>query len=333
MNYHLVALVVRDRVQAHDALARRYQALGLLVIGGFAATSVPAIRPAAICVAAGAAMAALPTGALLAARATFWAACALVGPNLVFLLLILVLPEYDADGAMIAWIFANVAVLVLLWRGVAWVRPKRRPNVGLWALHRRSLSLAIFNLAVLAYGRIDTVLMAVLVGSAAAGVYGTCYRVVLSTVGLASWSANIAAKRLGDGRHRQAELVRLIRFTAISAIVVAFGLVVFLEPAVGLLLGRSVAIPTPALLALAALPVPLMITNPITYFVVIGGHQRQLAMAAAVAGAVAAVLYPFAIKAFGISGGALSALTVELLGLCLFARVARCSVRTAVCCP
>jgi polysaccharide transporter, PST family len=322
MNFHLVALVVRDRRQVHEAIARRYQVLAAIILGALVTSALPPLRPFAVCVAAGAAMAALPTGVLLAGREPWWAACSLVGPNLLFLGLVAAVPEYDSVHAMALWTVANLATLVSLWPGVEWVRPKRDPQVGLWRLHRQSISLALFNFVVLAYGRLDTVLVAALVGSAVAGVYGTSYRVVLAAVGVASWSANVAAQRFRDAESGIDELRRLIRYAATVAVVVAGGLLLVLNPAVDFLLGRRADIPVAAVVAFAALAVPLMVANPITYFLVIRGRQRHLTTASLLVGAAALAMYPLGIAAFGMSGGAMSSLVIELLALALFARAA-----------
>ncbi|MDQ4097634.1 MAG: hypothetical protein M3144_07185 [Actinomycetota bacterium] len=322
MNFHLVALVVRDRQQVREAIARRYQVLGAIVLVALVTSGLPPLRSVSVCVAAGAAMAALPTGVLLAGRETFWAACSLVGPNLLFLGLVATVPGLDPMGAMVLWTIANVATLVSLWPAVEWIRPKRGPQISLWRLHRQSLSLALFNLVVLAYGRLDTVLVATLVSSAVAGVYGTLYRVVLAAVGVASWSANVAAQRFGDVERGIDDLRRLIRCAAGLAVVLAAGLLFTLSPAVELLLGRRVHLSPATVVAFSALVIPLIIANPITYFVVVGGHQRRLTSCSLVAGAAAVLLYPPAIRAFGMTGGALSSLAIEVLALALFARAA-----------
>jgi O-antigen/teichoic acid export membrane protein len=161
------------------------------------------------------------------------------------------------------------------------------------------------------------------VSSAVAGVYGTSYRVVLAAVGVASWSANVAAQRFGDAQRGIDDLHRLIRYAAGLAVVVAAVLLFALNPAVDFLLGRRVHLPLATVVAFAALVLPLMIANPITYFVVIGGHQRRLIACSVVAGAAAVLLYPPAIRAFGMTGGAMSSVAIEVLALTLFARAAR----------
>jgi O-antigen/teichoic acid export membrane protein len=322
MNFHLVALVVRDRRQVREALARRYQVLGAIVLGALCTSVLPPLRPLGACGAAGAAMAALPTGVLLAGREPLWAACSLVGPNLLFLGLIAAVPEYGSVRAMVLWTIANLATLASLWPAVEWVRPRRHPQIGLWGLHRQSVSLAVFNFVVLAYGRVDTVLVAALVGSAIAGVYGTAYRVVLAAVGVASWSANVAAQRFRDAERGIEDLRRLIRYAVALAVVVAAALLLTLEPAVNFLLGRTTDIPIAAALAFAALPIPLMVANPITYYLVINGRQRRLTTASLVAATAAVVMYPLAIGGFGMTGGAMSSLVIEVLALALFARAA-----------
>ncbi len=323
VNTRLVGLVVSDLEHARQTVARRYHAFAVVAVLGAIGCGVSSTRLVSASVVAAVFMAALPVGAILAAGKTGWAAFALAMPNLVFLLALLIVGPSGPVQVLWMWAASNLFTLVWLWRGVRWLRPAWSVPLPLWQAYRESLPIGIFNGVVLSYGRVDAVLVAVIVSPATAGVYGTYYRVVLAVLSLASWSAAVVAKRLGDEATGRAHLRRLLWGLALVSVPVAGVLFAALPTLVSGLLGYQAELPVTARLALALLPLPAMLINALVFFLVIRGRQRRLTVVSLVVGTVAACAYPLAIVNYGVSGAAAASLVIETIACALFLRETR----------
>jgi len=323
MNTRLVGLVVSDVEHARQTVARRYHAFAVVLAVAVVGCVAQPTRLVSASLVAAVFMAALPVGAILAAGKTGWAALALIVPNGLLLLALLTIGSAGPVQVLWMWATANMVTLVALWCGVGWLRPAWSVPMPLWQAYRESLPIGIFNGVVLSYGRIDAVLVAVMVSAAAAGVYGTYYRVVLAVLSLGSWSAAVVARRLSDETTGETHLRRLLWGLAIVSVPIAGLLFMALPAVVSGLLGYRAVLPVPARLALALLPLPAMAINALVFFLVIRGRQRRLTVASLVVGAAAACLYPVAIANYGVTGAASSSLLIEVIACALFVREAK----------
>jgi len=319
----LVALVVGDLEYARHAVARRYQVLSVALLLGAVGTVVPGTRLLSASLVAAVFMAALPVGAILASGKTSWAALALALPNSLLLAALLAIGSSGPVQVLWLWALANAITLVWLWRGIPWLRPAWSVPIPLWEAYRGTWPIGIFNGVVLGYGRIDSVLVALMVSTAVAGVYGTYYRAVLAMLSLASWSGAVVATRLGDETTGSANLRRLLWGLTTVSVPAAALLFVALPPVVSGLLGYQAVLPVTARLALALLPLPAMLINAVVFFLIIRSRQRRLAVASLVVGAIAACLYPVAIAEYGVTGAAVASLAIETIACALFLREAK----------
>lgn len=323
VNTRLVGLVVSDLERARQAVARRYHVLAFALVLGVVGCIPSQTRLVSVTLVAAVFMAALPVGALLAAGRTAWAAAALAVPNGLFLVALVASGPRGSVQVLWMWAASNLITLVWLWWGVPWLRPAWSVPMRLGQAYRESLPIGIFNGVVLGYGRVDAVLVAVMVGSAAAGVYGTYYRVVLAVVSLASWSAAVVARRLGEEATGGAHLRRLLWGLAIVSVPVAALTFVALPPVVSGLLGYPASIPVAARAALALLLIPTMAINALVLFLVVRGRQHRLTVAALLVGATAACAYPIGIATSGVTGAAAASLLIETIACAVFLREAK----------
>jgi O-antigen/teichoic acid export membrane protein len=322
VNFRLVALVVSDTARARQMVNRRYRVLLAVVALALAAATVPSARLIALSLAAAVFMASLPTGALLASGDRNWAAASLVVPNLLFLAPMAFARELAPDTVMGYWALVNLLTLLTLWRGVPWLRPIRAIGVSTADMVRDSFSIAFFNVVVLAYGRADTILVAVMVSASAAGIYGTYYRLVLAAVSLASWSGGVLARRLFDAESGEDQLRRLLRALVAIGVVAAPVLYLLLPEVIGAFLGSPADLSRPTRLALALVPIPTMSINALVYFLVVRERQRRLTWVSLRVLVAAAALYPLLIGLFGVAGAAAASLVIESIALALFYREA-----------
>lgn len=323
MNTRLVGLVVSDLEHARQTVARRYHVFAVVLLVGTLGSVAPATRLVSASLVAAVFMAALPVGAILATGKTGWAATALVGPNLLFLVGQLATASREPVQVLWMWALGNLVTLFVLWRGIRWMRPARSVPMPLSRAYRESLPIGIFNGVVLCYGRVDAVLVAAMVGSAAAGVYGTYYRVVLAVLSLASWSGAVVARRLKDEATGRDDLRRLLWGLLIVTVPVAAVLYMALPPLVSGLLGYRAGLPPSARLALSVLPVPSAAINALVFYLVIRARQHRLVVASLVIGGTAACVYPVAIASHGVTGAAVASLFVETVACVVFLREAR----------
>src|SRR6266480_1761353 len=84
-------------------------------------------------------------------------------------------------GAVVAGAFVNVAVLLVLARRVTSVRPLMHPRRWL-ALLRRALPLGLALMIATIYFRADAILLSILKGAHAVGIYGVAYRLLEAIV-------------------------------------------------------------------------------------------------------------------------------------------------------
>src|ERR687888_1701689 len=84
-------------------------------------------------------------------------------------------------GAVVAGAFVNVAVLLVLARRVTSLRPLMHPRRWL-ALLRRALPLGLALMIATIYFRADAVLLSILKGAHAVGIYGVAYRLLEAIV-------------------------------------------------------------------------------------------------------------------------------------------------------
>lgn len=323
VNFRLVALVVSDTPRARQMVNRRYRLLPAVVVAALAVATVPSARLVAVSVVAAVFMATLPTGALLASGDRKWAAASLVGPNLLFLAPMAFVTQLAPETVMAYWAIVNLLTLLALWLGVVWLRPMRNVEMSAIDMVRDSFSIALFNVVVLAYGRADTILVAVMVSASAAGIYGSYYRLVLAAVSLASWSGGVLAKRFFDEESGEDQLRRLLRALTVIGLVAAPFLYLLLPLVVQTFLGASAELSRPTRLALALVPIPTMSINALIYFLVVRERQRRLTWVSLRVLASAAVVYPLLIGVFGVAGAAAASLVLESLACVLFIREAR----------
>jgi O-antigen/teichoic acid export membrane protein len=323
VNYRLVALVVTDRRKARHTVNRRYRLLLAIVGAALPFLAVPSVRLVAISVIAATFMSSLPTGALLASGRRNWAATALVLPNLLFLFPIAIAHALAPAVVIGIWALANLVTLLALWQGVEWLRPTRSPETGTMELVKDSGSIAFFNVVVLCYGRADTILLAVMVSAAVAGIYGTYYRLVLAAVSLTSWSGGIVASRLHEETSGEGSLRRLIRGLVLIGVLAAPVLYFFLPLAVDTLLATETEISPVGRLALALVPIPAMVVNALVYFLVIKNEQQRLIRVGVTVALAAVVIYPLFITLFGFTGAAGASVIIETFACLLFANQAR----------
>lgn len=323
VNFRLVALVVNDTARARQVVNRRYRVLLIVVAAALVVAFIPSTRLIAFSVVAAVFMGALPTGALLASGDRGWAAVSLVVPNLLFLAPMAFAALLAPDTVMAYWALVNLLTLVMLWRGVAWLRPMRNVEISTASMVRDSFSIAFFNVVVLAYGRADTILVAVMVSASTAGIYGTYYRLVLAAVSLASWSGGVLAKRLFDAKTGDDQLRRLLRALVAIGLLAAPFLYLLLPPVIETFLGSPAQLSHPTRLALALVPIPAMSINALVYFLVVREQQRRLTWVSVRVLAAAAAIYPVLIGFFGVAGAAGASLMIESLACVLFLREAR----------
>lgn len=328
INQRLVAVLVEGAEQARAMVTRRYHiVLPALIVALFVSRLAPDVRFFAQVGTAGLVMSLLPVGPLLADGKVTTAALALIGPNILFLGVLLVSPPLSAVAVIALWAFANLTVVAGVALTTPWLRPVRAPEITLHETIRQSAPLGLTNAVAAAYGRVDIILVAAFIGAAAAGAYAANYRIVLALIGLASWTCNIEARRLGDPASTTETLRRLLRWAVTASVLAALALAALLPLLVRVVLSPGQALPRSTSVLLALLVVPHVVAMPLTQLAILRHRQRDLARAMIIVGASAILLYPGLILEWGVTGAALASLLLETLGVALFARVvARLSV-------
>jgi O-antigen/teichoic acid export membrane protein len=104
-----------------------------------------------------------------------------VAASLIVLVVVSGLSVYAAVGAAVTGAFANAALLLLLARRIESVRPLLAPRR--WAaLLRKALPLGLSLMIAVVYFRADAVLLSILKGAHAVGIYGVAYRLLEAVV-------------------------------------------------------------------------------------------------------------------------------------------------------
>ena len=145
---------------------------------------------------------------------------ALVGPNILFLLLVLCLPSMGAADLLLVFAATNT-VCAAVGLSAKEVRPVAVTAAVAVRRYRRHYANGLYTVATTLYGRMDTVMLALLGETVAAGVYGTYYRIVLAGVGFASWLAPLSLRLLAASETRRTRLLWLERRMAVIALLLA----------------------------------------------------------------------------------------------------------------
>src|SRR5207237_9075308 len=106
---------------------------------------------------------------------------------------------------------SNFLMVFIATRGQIELRPKIVGLRDALATYRAGVPIALSSLATTIYGKLDTVLVALLVAPAVAGTYSTYYRVVLAVVGLSSWIAPLSTRYLGEHESSEQYLAKLMQ--------------------------------------------------------------------------------------------------------------------------
>ncbi|MBV8989674.1 MAG: hypothetical protein JO372_14040, partial [Solirubrobacterales bacterium] len=264
-------------------------------------------------VACGATSAALPVTALVAAHRLRYASIALTGPNVLFLIVVLVLPGATATEILAAFAGCNAACAAIT-LGVADIRPRYVSLATACRSYVQYSANAVYSVASTIYGRIDTVALAVVGQVTAAGLYGTYYRVVLAVVGLMSWLSPLAFRLLADADTFHEGLVWLEKRLAWVAVSVSVVLLVGGPPVLSLLThGRH--LPWIASTSLALVAIPTILAAPLAGALIINDRSRRLAEISIVVLVLACGLYAVLIPLLAVDGAALASLLTETVAL------------------
>jgi O-antigen/teichoic acid export membrane protein len=271
--------------------------------------SVLAIPLAAL--ACGATGALLLVPALLAAHRLMYASIALTGPNALFVALLLLLPALNAVEVLYLFAGCN-ALCALVTLRASEVRPRAVSPLRTARLYRRHLAKGIYILTSTIYGRLDTVILALVGAVAAAGLYGTYFRVVLAAVGLVSWISALALRMFTEPDRMQTRVLWLERrlagiAAAVSLVLIAAG------PWILKMLTHGGSLPSPAFVFLGLLPLPAILAAPLSRALIMNFRSRRLAWISVCLLGVACGLYLALIPLVGTSGAAFASLMVETL--------------------
>ncbi|MDQ6948904.1 MAG: oligosaccharide flippase family protein [Actinomycetota bacterium] len=322
ISQHLVAVVVEDSRRARAIATRRYQVVLAAALAGLLTSQlVPGLRLYALAAVAGVIVSLLPVGALLADGRLATAAAGLIGPNVLFLGYLVVRAPTSPTDVMGAWVVVNSAAVVVVSLRTPWLRPVRSPDLTFYEAARESLPLGLANIVGAAYGRVDILLVAAIVGTVAAGAYAANYRIVLALIGLAAWTSNLEARRLGDPEYTMETLRRLLRWALTAALSASIFLIAFLPVLVRTMLSPEQELPRLTVGLLALLTVPHIVSMPLAQLVILRHRQRALAHAAVIVGGAAIVLYPALISTWGVNGAAFASLSLETLDFVLVGRI------------
>jgi O-antigen/teichoic acid export membrane protein len=225
----------------------------------------------------------------------------------------------DAVDCMLAFSASNVFAAVVCLAGNPELRPRRVRLRSASALLRASVPTAVFAITSNGYSRVDTLLLAWLVGPAVAGVYGTAYRFVTTAVGLAGFIVATAAKRLGIADRAGERLVRvqIVGYAFVSTVAVA----VAIGPMTQLTAGRRLSNAAGFLLATAVFPAVLALF--FTQTTLLRGGRRSLMSSSLKVAAIAASLYPALIVWRGVEGAAVASVVVETAAAVFYRSVLR----------
>ncbi len=251
--------------------------------------------------------------AFLAAHRLAYASIALIGPNVLLIGLVLVLPALNAAEVLFLFAACN-GVCALATLHTVEVRPRWMSPVRAARLYRRHLANGIYALVTTVYGRLDTVLLALFGAAAVAGIYGTYFRIVLVGVGLIKWITPLALPALADPNHMRASLMWLEQRLA-GVAVAASVLCMVLGPWVLRVVTHGGVLPVATFLLLGLLPVPTVMSGPLVSGMVMSFRSQRLAWMSTCLLGVACCLYVGLIPPLGSTGAALGSLAVETFAL------------------
>src|ERR1700674_494952 len=205
------AATVANPGRAQIIVSSRYDAIVAISLISLAAMTIPltAVHVASAAVIVGSSSASLSVSALLARHRLVPAAVALVGPNVSFLVLLLLLPPPTATTALLVFAASNFFMAYVSSNRQVDLTPKVVSFKEVLTSYKAGVPIALSSLATTVYGKLDTVLVALLVAPAIAGIYSTFYRIVLAVAGLSSWIAPLSVRYLGDSAGSQQYLAKL----------------------------------------------------------------------------------------------------------------------------
>lgn len=216
-----------------------------------------------------------------------------------------------ATGVLVA---LSVASLLAV-RRYQWRWPDRRIAFE-WL--RRGRPFFVTAIAVAAYSRGDRIVVAVIDGTTAAGVYAAAYSLVMITaIGGAGLHAAVLPRlirenRAGVGLRWQRRAAFLSAAAVPAAILLAFQASWIMETIYGEDFGGG-----NVLRALSPLVVLYLLNPFLSSCLIAAGEQKSLAKVAIANCLLALIAYPILTLQLGVVGTALASLAVEVLGTCL----------------
>jgi O-antigen/teichoic acid export membrane protein len=230
-----------------------------------------------------------------------------------FVVLIVALPVLSATEVLFIFAGCNTVCALITLPAVD-VHPRWVSPAGAVRLYRLHLSNGIYALVTTVYGRLDTVMLALFGAVAAAGIYGTYYRIVLVAVGLIGWITSLAWRSLAEPDLMQARLIWLEKRLAGMAVAASLVLVV-LGPWVLRKVTHGGSLPLATFVLLGLIPVPTVMCAPLGSAMILSFRSRRLARISTCVLGVACCFYLVLIPLLGSTGAALGSLAVETLAL------------------
>lgn len=161
----LASAVARGDRSSHEITGAKVTlcvAIGVPALCGSLALPAQLAVPAAA-LTSGAASALIPVSALVAGHRFVYGATALVGPNILFLLLVLCLPSMDAADLLLVFAATNT-VCAAVGLSAKEIRPVAVTAAVAVRRYRRHYANGVYTVATTVYGRMDTVMLALLGG-------------------------------------------------------------------------------------------------------------------------------------------------------------------------
>jgi O-antigen/teichoic acid export membrane protein len=251
--------------------------------------------------------------ALLAAHRLAFASIALVGPNALLLGLVAVLPSPGAVGVLYAFAACNTICAALTMYPPD-VRPRPMPLRAALGAYRRHIAKGVFAITSLAYGRLDTVLLALFGAVTIAGTYGTFYRMMLAGVSLVSWISPLAMRSFVERETLTARLRWLERRLA-GVATVLFVALLAAGPPVLQLLTDGATLPAAVFILISLAVFPTILAAPLGSALIMTFRSKILALISTALLGLACLLYLTMIPLFGATGAALASVTVDTCGL------------------
>lgn len=222
---------------------------------------------------------------------------------------------------------ATALVTLVVALRVADIRPRLTGTRAGWgALLRLAIPVGIASLLILAYARIDQILVFTLAGSRAAGLYGAAYRVLdqaqFIPIAVMTTLLPVITAAYRDGSARLATLVqRAFDYLAVASLGALALVLAASRPLMLLVFGRDFSSAAPALPVLMGAFVLICFGYLAGHLVIVLNLQRRTAVYALVALVVNLGLNFALIPRYGFMAAAWVTLVTEVVSLCLAARL------------